>query len=1258
LLNAMKSLQPVAASSDDARYQFERTLGQGGAGAVFLVRDRETGEQLALKKLLRMDVRSVLRLKREFRSLADMHHPNLVKLYDLGHASDAWFLTMEYVPGTDLLSYVDRKPPIGTSATTRLVATFHQLACGVRALHRAGMLHRDLKPSNVLVSDQDRVVVLDFGLVRDLEDASSKLTEDGSIAGTPAYMAPEQAMDKKLTEACDWYAFGVMLYEALSGELPFDGGTLQVLRMKLAIDPPSLDSIVADVPRHLSELCMRLLSRDPVARPTGDEILSALAPAPQPARVEASSVTLGETTLQTESQNRPAPTAALFGRDAELAELWDALDTAQEGRSVVVHVRGASGAGKSALVEQFLSQVEDARGGIGAPSVLALRSRCYEREAMPFKALDGVMDALVRHLANLEDLEVGHLLPTDIGVLARLFPVLERLHAVQSLLAKSKLRADAMQDRQRAEQALRELFGRVAARMPLVLWIDDLQWGDLDSASILASWLERPYEAPLLLLFSYRSEEVTTSACLKHLLAPEAKGGGPRAHDCTISLSPLTGAAVAALCTQRLGAGASQHGELVERIVREAQGSPFLAFQLAALAEAKIARGDDLETLSLDDLVEQTSALLPNEAKGLLATLAVAGRPMLPRLALRAAGIKREGRSHLHALRGLNLVRTRDADGERLVEIYHDRVRERVQSSLSAAQRAHVHENLLRAVEFSGQADSDWLHTLALGAGQRAQALRYGLLAAERASATLAFERAAELYQQCLELSEDPAAEGGGIWRKLALALACCGRGARAGDAYLEAAKYAPAEDIITLTRAAASHLLRSGRFEEGEVQVQKVLDAMQIRVPQTDRALMAALTWEHARLKLRGIGYVPRDEHELPASLLARVDVFDSLRIETQSCDPLRAALFQVRGMRLALDAGEPKRVVRALCSAANMAAVSGSANAARRTEDLLTRATDLARQLGTEREYGGVCSARAVCAFMLGHPADVLAPSYEAERIYRADSQSQGTGDYYRRFMAVSARIGALRILGENRRFMSELLVTLHEARATENLSAELHCLLNQTTSEEIVGDIELGRPRLDRQRLQLPKARFGILHALHLTAVMWTACATRDFAWSEAYCSEMWPLYERSPVRRTAFLAFTAHSTRARLLLNRHVAIASSNEPESLVREDLRRIAKLPMRSRDASVARLNARICVLRGDRTRAIPLLRQSAEGYDACDMPDDATRDRYALGIVIGGAEGDSLREAASKRLADNAYVDPEREMRSYYPELVGPGGR
>jgi eukaryotic-like serine/threonine-protein kinase len=362
-------------------------LGQGAMGAVYLVRDRETGEQLARKKLFRMDGKSALRIKREFRSLADLSHPNLVKVYELGRSNDGWFLTMEYLEGEDLHTHLGldsaRSAGSGIAAAFSQLRSrdrwldevalpaFHQLAQGVLALHRAGMLHRDLKPSNVLVAS-GRVVVLDFGLVRELDPSAPSLTEDGGIAGTPAYMAPEQALGKGLSEATDWYAFGAMLYEMLTGELPFDGAVYELLRNKLERDPRPPVELDASIPAHLSALCMELLARDPSARPKGSDVLARLLPPNEQASLTRPA--RGDTTLQTDTESQD-PERGFFGRKPELAALWDALREADRGRTIVAHVRGISGAGKSALVEQFLDEVEHEIVPVGRPEALVLRSR-------------------------------------------------------------------------------------------------------------------------------------------------------------------------------------------------------------------------------------------------------------------------------------------------------------------------------------------------------------------------------------------------------------------------------------------------------------------------------------------------------------------------------------------------------------------------------------------------------------------------------------------------------------------------------------------------------------------------------------------------------------------------------------------------------------------------------------------------------------------------------------------------------------------
>jgi serine/threonine protein kinase len=246
---------------------------------VYLALDHETGEHVALKKLFKLDQRSVARFKREFRALADIHHPNLVKLYHLNRGSEAWFLTMEYVAGKDFRQKFgadasgtresmqpanDTADPAAEDSNVReLLRVFYDLACGVHAIHRAGMLHRDLKPTNALIADTGRVVVLDFGLVREIE-GDNLLTQDGTVAGTPAYMPPEQAMGEKLSEASDWYAFGAMLYEAISGVLPIESRNVTLLlQRKLKEDPAPLEH---GAPPAVRRLCLALLARDPALR--------------------------------------------------------------------------------------------------------------------------------------------------------------------------------------------------------------------------------------------------------------------------------------------------------------------------------------------------------------------------------------------------------------------------------------------------------------------------------------------------------------------------------------------------------------------------------------------------------------------------------------------------------------------------------------------------------------------------------------------------------------------------------------------------------------------------------------------------------------------------------------------------------------------------------------------------------------------------------------------------------------------------------
>ncbi|HKU37329.1 MAG TPA: protein kinase [Polyangiales bacterium] len=1231
---------PVSAPSVAGRYDLVRELGTGGMGTVYLAHDRLTGESVALKQLSRADAKNVLRFKREFRSVAHVQHVNLVRLYDLEcEQNGIWFLTMEYVPGTDLVSHLRRGPGLPDAA--RIADAFAQVARGVTALHASGMLHRDLKPSNVLVAGE-RAVVMDFGLARGIDESDARVTEEGSVTGTPAYMAPEQARAQPLSEATDWYAFGVMLYEVLTGALPFEGTSFDILHQKVDRDPPPVEQLEPHAPRALSELCMALLSRDPNKRPNESEILVRLGAArPLPPR-QAETDTTSFTDIHTMA-------AVFVGRGDSLRELTRAFADADRGQTVAVHVRGVSGAGKSALLERFVAQLESSGAALGGSDVLVLRSRCYEREAMPFKALDSVIDELVKDLAQRDDMSVSHLLPADIQALAQLFPAFERVHAVKKLIGMQRAKSHARTYRQRAETALRELFGRLAQSRRLVVWVDDLHWGDLDSVTILRSWLQQDSGVPFLLLLSYRSDEVETSPALRALLAP-SEPGQSRVSERHVEIGPLTAADMRSLCLERLGARASGREALVEQIVAEADGNPFLASQLASLALAKIERGESgIQALSLIDLVTQTQAMLPPEASSLLSVLAVAGRPMAPKLALRVAGVRHGGRAVLHELRSLNLVRTRDADSDRLVEIYHDRIREHVYGALSGPVLQAIHSGLLNALEHSGRADPDWLFSLALGAGDRALALQYGLQAAERAHATLAFERAAEVYRSCLELSEVDA-ERDVLWRKLGQVLGYSGRGGRAAEALLEAAKLCQGpNEALELKRMAASHLVRSGRFEQGDALFEEVMAAAGIRAPRSEGKLVAAVLWERTLLSLRGLSFQRRSAAEISPAVLARIDLLEDLRIGSHNHDALRSALFGTQSLRLALDAGEPMRIARALCTVATFAASAGTRRGSATANEMLALADTLTQHFGTTRERMELNVARTAVSFFETRLTDVLGSASEVERALQEMPPESGDVTYFFKFATHALRLGALSQL-DWRRFQKEFAGVRYEAQATENVLALLLLALNEFLNDEIAGQPELSVARLDAQRELLPRDRFTLFHVLHMAAVISAACATGRHEWGFQSVAGFWSEFLRSPLRHNTGMSTIAHMARGRLLINEYVRTRADS---ALLAQAEKSAKSVRSRIFDSDY-RLLGRIANLRGNRERALELFSKSAIVYGSRGVSPEVARDQCAVGLLTGGEHGQRQARIALDELEQKfGCRDARAIIRAHYPELA-----
>ena len=246
------------------RYQIVSLLGSGGMGTVYLAHDRELDEVVALK-VLRKETTSapgaLEMFKREVKLARRVTHPNVARTFDIGETDGQKYLTMEYVEGTSLARMIAESGrfPIG-----RAVEIVGSVAAGLGAAHAVDVVHRDLKPENVLIASKDgRAVITDFGVARPVESSNASVTQ-GMAVGTPAYMAPEQVEARRdVDQRADVYALGVMLYEILTGTLPFTGDTaLAVAAARLIRPPPDVRTLRPDVPTVLAEAVMKCMARD------------------------------------------------------------------------------------------------------------------------------------------------------------------------------------------------------------------------------------------------------------------------------------------------------------------------------------------------------------------------------------------------------------------------------------------------------------------------------------------------------------------------------------------------------------------------------------------------------------------------------------------------------------------------------------------------------------------------------------------------------------------------------------------------------------------------------------------------------------------------------------------------------------------------------------------------------------------------------------------------------------------------------------
>ncbi len=1233
-------------------YDILRELGRGGMGVVYEAFDRKRQRTVALKVMQGLDARTLLRFKQEFRSLAGMNHPNLVSLYELTGDGPHWFFTMELIEGVHFLQYV-RVDDEDTTAPTltleqaaavvvqpgrrrvlrppqleRLRDALVQLADGVQFLHESGKLHRDIKPSNVLVSPQGRVVLLDFGLATEMD--RDQRHRSLHLLGTVAYMAPEQAARRPVSPASDWYAVGVMLYEALTGVLPFDGESYEILHKKQQSDPPPPSSLLPDVPEDLSALCMELLRREPEARPAGSEVLHRLA-----RRTEA----VPPTPSRREPQRLEVP---LIGRQHHMQVLTEAFEEMRRGRTVLVDVHGRSGAGKSSLVRHFLDDLSE------HGKAVVLTGRCYEQESVPYKALDSLVDELSRYLEDLPIRETEAVWPRDLVSLARVFPVLRRLDAVANAPRRTAEVSDPQEVRRRALAALRELLARLGDRRPLVLAIDDLQWGDEDSAAVLADLLRPPDPPALLLLLCHRSEDAVSSPCLRALGKIHELGGLQRRD---LAVEPLTLEERRELALALLDARDKTTAARADAIARQSGGYPFFVYELVQYVQGGTSWADrpaePAGDITLSEVLWARILRLPEEARRLLEVVAVASRPLAQTDACRAAEVVEE-HTTLACLRSGRLLRGSGTGEHAEIETYHDRIRETVLLHLDPAALAQHHRRLVAVLETSGHADPEVFAVHLLGAGETERAGHYYALAAAQAAETLAFDRAAKLYRLALELQAPRGEEERRLRTKLADALANAGRGAESARAYLSATTDAGPAETLELQRRAALQFLRAGHIDDGLATLRTVLAAVGLRLLPTPRRAFWALVWQRLRLYLRGLSYHQRSLEQIDPRELTRLDICQSAAVGLSMVDTLQGAYFQTRGLLLALRAGEPERLVTALAMEAAHTSAEGR-YARPRTDRYLQTARALAKQVNRPYAYAMVALAQGIAAALEGDWRNGQRLCDEAERILRDSC----TGALWELGTSHRFALWPLMFMGEVVEINRRLPRLLQEARERDDLYEETNlCLAIRTFVRLAADEPERARTELADAMAQWSQQGFHVQHLNRLTDEVQIDLYQGDGVAAWQRLADNWPTLARSHLLRVQQMRIVMTDLRARCAL----ALAGGKDFASWLRtaergvHSLRR-EKLPWSEALANL--LDAAIAFRRGEGNRSRQLLATAADSLTACDMHLPAAVARRRLGQLLGGEEGQGLVRQAEEWMNGQTIRNLDRMT-----ALLAPGWR